>query len=468
MFLAGKFPDHDDRIAAVLPASMLNKTSVAGVREMLMEEYTIEHIVAREDESNFSEDTELREILLIAKKGQPNEEASTSYINLNGLNINCSELTNTVYQANQDDIQPSRAYTGGGGEYSEFRIHRLPYNQLDTHDLFSPLAVQNFELFDLWGNVRNNDYLSYIEDMDTGLTGGSGGGIPYWNEGVFNAPHDYLRKDDVWVVDEDSEHTITATHKHTKESIEITKDALEPYFHRYAQRANMDISGLSEYTVVRDFDNIHRFLQIANVEQIPDGWEGHVDRRKAHLGIPDRFNFTAPGTRLLAYYSDEPRMYHRMWMFPDINKETSKALAVWMNSSIGVVQYLLQRIPYQGGWGKYHRHTLAKFKAPNPKFADIKLLTSAFEDIGSEDFPSLIEQVVRNANPETMNHSEKHKLELHFEDVSDTLGDGFAPRRKMDEAVLDMFDFSPNKKEKILEKLYPALINEIIGLKNLM
>lgn len=470
MFLADKFLDQGGRIAAVLPASLLNKTSDKGVREMLLNEYTIEYIVAREDESNLSEDTELREILLVARKGQPDEEAGTSYISLDGININNAELLNTVKQAEQNEIQPSRAYTGGGGEYSEFRIHRLPYNQLDTHDLFSPLAVQNFELFDLWGNVRNHDYLSYIEDMNTGLTGGSGGGIPYWNEGVFNAPHDYLRKDDVWEVDEDSDHTVKATHKHTKESVEITKDALEPYFHRYAHRANMDISGLSEYTVVRNFDNLHRFLQIADVEEIPDGWEGHVERRKAHLGIPDRFNFTAPGTRLLAYYSDEPRMYHRMWMFPDLDEETSKALAVWMNSSIGVVQYLLQRIPYQGGWGKYHRHTLAKFKVPDPNLspANVGELTSTFEDVGTVEFPSLIEQVVRNADPDSLSHTEKHQLELLFEDVSDTLGEGFEPRRQMDETVLDIFEFNTDRKEEVLDQLYPALINEIIELRNLM
>jgi type I restriction-modification system DNA methylase subunit len=470
MFLADKFLDQGGRIAAVLPASILNKTSDTGVREMLMEEYSLEHIVVREDQPNLSEDTDFREILLVAKKGQPEEGDAACYIGLNGLNINTDDLLSTVETAKGEGVDPSKAYTGGGGQYSEFTIHRLPLTQLTTHNLFSPVAVQNFELFDVWNNIREHDYLSFVEDLDTGLTGGSGGGIPYWNEGVLNAPHDYLRKDDVWVVDRAEDGIVEATHKYTKQDIEIPPSALEPYFHRYAHRAAIDVSGLNEYSVVREFNDLNRFLQIADVPEIPDGWEGHVERRKAHLGVPDRCDFTAPGTRLLAYYSDEPRMYHRMWMFPDLDKDTAKGYAVWLNSSLGILQFLLQRIPYRGGWGKYHRHTLAKFNAPDPNLsqANFEHLTDTFENVSTVEFPSLIEQLVRNADPGNMSEIEKNRIDLQFEDMRQNLEEGFEPRRQIDEAVLDLFKFEESQREQVLERLYPALINEIIELKQIM
>lgn len=78
-FLADKFLREGGRIAAVVPSTVLNKKTDNGVRQMLVNEYDVEYVFTREDESNYSEDTDLREVLIVAKKGRTEKILQSSY-----------------------------------------------------------------------------------------------------------------------------------------------------------------------------------------------------------------------------------------------------------------------------------------------------------------------------------------------------------------------------------------------------
>jgi len=144
LFLANKFLNEGGRIAAVLPATVLNKSSDAGVREMLLHEYNLEYVLAREDAPNFSEDTDLREVIVIARKGEPDPEGTVAYVSMDGLDVNGSDIQATAGALEAADAGVSRSVQGRNG--SNATIWRLPYEQIDTHNLFSPFSVQERDL----------------------------------------------------------------------------------------------------------------------------------------------------------------------------------------------------------------------------------------------------------------------------------------------------------------------------------
>jgi len=82
MVLADKLVKYGGRIAAVLPTSILSRPSWSDIREGLIKDYSIEYIVISwaPGTPNFSSDTELREILLVAKKSR--EKANLKIIGL--------------------------------------------------------------------------------------------------------------------------------------------------------------------------------------------------------------------------------------------------------------------------------------------------------------------------------------------------------------------------------------------------
>jgi hypothetical protein len=142
-FLAGKFLENKGegergRIAAVIPATVLNKSTDSGVREMLLDEYDIQYIFAREDAPNFSEDTDLREVMVIARKGS-SKDHSTTYVALDGLNVESKKIRTLSDKLKNHDPGEPRSIEENGSTTTAWRV---PSDQMDTHNLFSPFLFR--------------------------------------------------------------------------------------------------------------------------------------------------------------------------------------------------------------------------------------------------------------------------------------------------------------------------------------
>lgn len=476
LFLADKFLEPGGKIAAVLPASTLNKTTDAGVREMLLDEYNIQHIIARTDNPNFSEDTDMREILLIAEKQEDVEGASTAYSMLDGLTkLDPADLGADTTELAEGEVQSSRSiekhYNGEG-----YETRRFPTKELEEHNLFAPFAVNNHELFDLWYQIRDREVFTRIDDLEGAwLTGGLGfsSTVPDNKDSVINHPDANLRTDDVWVVKGDTDESVTAYHRYIEESVDVPKTALAPTFHRFAHRPKLDVSDLQEYAVLQqDFENSNRYWELSDEDGPPESWPDLVVKRLGHLGFMRRVDLTASGLRHLAYYSKEPRAFHgMMFCLPGLAPEHAKRLSVWFDSSLNLLQMLVSRIPSRGGWTEYHRNTVAKFYAPNPLAfddRDNRLLEDAFEEMQDVEFPSIAEQLVRNTPADALSEEEYAELKTTFPDLTDELGTGFQARRTMDRATLTVLGVDQDRHERILALLYPELLKEIVALKAMM
>ncbi|WP_175607275.1 HsdM family class I SAM-dependent methyltransferase [Natrinema saccharevitans] len=462
LFLADKFLEPGGRIAAVLPASVLNKSSDSGIRQMLLNEYSIEFLFAREDASNFSEDTDLREVMIIARKGEPEDGESVACVSFDGLDVDSDDIR-TVADSLRN-AEPGEAQTVSGQNGSEATVWRVPLEELDEHNLFSTFSVKERDLIKRWYEIVDNDEkLCQVKDLDPGLT--RGGSSHPWTSGILADPQTHTRKNDVWVVKDDDDPLVVA-HKHINEEIEIPRSSVEPYFLRKPYRAKVDVTDIEEYTVVRPFNGIDRFLSLAEEENIPGNWEEHVTENAAHMAIPETIKLTAPGTRHPVYYSEKSRVWHRMWMHTNITGEDARRMALWFDSTIGLLQLFVSRIPVEGAWTKYRRYSQSGFYGfdiNRLSQADQDQLDEAWEAWKNVECPSIIKQMILLADPSKLSIEDERRVEQHYE-ARDEIGEGFQERRELDKEILDIVGYDEEQQDELLEELYTGLLLELIEL----
>lgn len=468
MYLADSFLEDGGRIATVLPATVLGKSTDSGVREMLIDEYTLEYVFAREDELYFSEDTGIREIMLIARKGVK-EDSRVTYVSLDGLDVPSEGVRSASSDLTGSPVGETRTVTGNHGH--EATVWQIPQSQLDTHNLFSSLAVKNRRLIQQWSEIVESadSNLTRVTDLDPGLT--RGGSSHPWTNGCIGAPDAELRKSDIWRVKEAKQDELLIEHRHIGEEITVPRDAVEPYLLRKQYRSRLDVSEVAEFTLVREFDSLARFLSLGEEEEIPSGWEDHVLDNTSHLAIPETLYLTAPGTSHPVYYSDPPRVCHRMWMYTNLGEKESRLLALWFDSSLGILQFLLTRLPGRGGWTKYRKYAQERFICPDISElsdAEIDEMESCFDTVANEDAPSLVEQMALNADESELSDAQVRLIGKHFDGLDEILGDGYDPRVQMDQTILSTLGLNKQIQEEFTDTVYTDILMEFVELKDIV
>ena len=464
MFLADKFLKSGGTLAAVLPASILTKSSDYGVREMLLQEYNIKYLVARRDKINLSEDTDMREILLVAEKGIQ-ESPITDYVYLDSLDVDPAEIrkVNARLTSPSDGVM-----TEDGG--LNFTLRKFQQKSLTPNNLFSPLSIENHGLFNIWYEVTESDKITTIDEK--GLDFSRGGSSTPWQSGTIVDQSSFKQPSDRWVTADVDEDTITAKHRNMGTTIDIPRQFVDTYFLRYADKDTLDVSDLQDFTITdNNFDGFENFVKWADGDEMPDGWKDHIRGTQSSLALHYRIDLTAPGTRHLAYYTDPKRVFHRMWCVNNLTEKEAKLSSIWFDSSFHLIQMLSSRLPGKGGWTSYQGYLVSEFKLIETgklDEEDEKTLLDVFDEVSDVEFPALVEQVTRNVNEDVLSEEEEDALEKEYPAAYEKIGDGFEPRKRIDREVLSVIGFSENRQDELLKQLYPLLINELVTLKRMM
>lgn len=464
-FLADKFLEQGGRMAVVVPATVLNKKSDNGVREMLVNEYDVEYIFAREDSPNYSEDTDLREVLIIARKDNSAEGKSTAYISHDGFNIDEQEIRDAAESTEAGDT-----YFG-----HNFTLQQISIEDLNVNNLFSPFTVSNPQLFSSWERVTDGLELTTLDSLDVGLIrgmGSRGGGVGHVHpECSLNDPNSRIfSEDDLYVYDGEGEEFVVARHRHTDETFSIPWDHVIPNLRRYSGRQAIDLSGIPEYAILdADWDGGRRYLELTDEDSIHPKWAKRVQIRRGHCSLVRRVDLTAPGTHHLAYYSDEYRLYpDMMWVLTDATPEESKVLSMWFDSTFGWLQSIFDRIETRGGWIEWHKYIVQKYRVPQLHTLDRDELKDTFERIQATDAPSLAVQLARNAVETELTEEELDNIDKAFDNLSQEVGKGFEPRREMDKAILTTAGMNKLDQDLFLDRFYSNMLTEIVALKLMM
>ncbi len=466
LLLADKFLVPEGRVAAVLPATILRGDSSNGIRRFLRERYTIDKIIIRHDARNFSEDTAFQEILLVAQKGGRQRDF-LDYVILDRLEGQLGA-----------EIESVARHTGPGqaeAQYDGFIFRRMPWAAVAESNMFRPIAVHDRRLLDLLTRVTElpafvplSNLAAEIQSKDQAERGG-----PTFSRISLNAvDSEELGRDD-WQVERADRTTLTVRHRGSGEEVAVPRQVVRPLFRRTPYRRQYDVSNLEEFVVVDGFDDYGRFAGLADLRDVNwTRWQEYLNSRTSNLGITDRFDMTARGSCLIAYYDDRERVWARNpAAIVGLSPERAKTACLWFNSTPGILQVIAERMPTRGGYMQLHKFIFKDLPVPDwnsmpPEGAE--RVMSSFEAFRETEFPSIVEQFARLTSTDALAPELRTRLDRAFPSLTDHIGSGFAPRVEMDGAILAALGLDDSEVQEITQWLYPSMLSELLVLYEIM
>lgn len=255
-----------------------------------------------------------------------------------------------------------------------------------------------------------------------------------------------MKSYDLWFAEKIEDRKILARNRFTNETIEIGNKKLCHGIRRASGMNTIDVSNSQDFIVIEPFEGIERLLPTKsanNFKKHSESWKKYVRSRFGRFLISRRFDLSATGTCLLAYYSTEPTTGQNLWSLKEVSEEEAKILALWFNSTPNLLQVYLQRMETRGAWMEINDSMINDFLLFDIDSLDInekKHLLDLFDKTRNTELPSILDQL-------------KTK---------------FAPRKELDTMFLQFMGYSGKEADQLLDFMYPALANEIEKLKTMM
>lgn len=203
----------------------------------------------------------------------------------------------------------------------------------------------------------------------------------------------------------------------------------------------LDVESISDLAILKSFDGITEIQRKLNVGEVDfKSFTRRANDRFSHLLVSRRFNITAPGTKVVAFFSTSKLLPGKaFWTFPS-DVTTSKILCLWFNSTLAFIELLLLQTETEGSFIEITKEKILEFHIPNMANCDTKGLLEAFERTRYEEFPPLVQQFT---NPPEA-------------------------RQTIDRAVLKAIGYSDKVITELLPHIYDAMATELRSWQELM
>jgi hypothetical protein len=296
--------------------------------------------------------------------------------------------------------------------------------------------------------IKLQDFLNQTNVKIVGGLG-LGGGIRtmYRQLSVLESEKRALKNSDLWLQEGIRNGKLLARNRITQSKVEIPLECVTPSLRRQSGVEYLDVTTHSDFLLTKNFSCISDFICDQSLNKRFDknkkAWKEYVNRRQGTVFIGRKFDLSAPGTRLISFYSAIPLTPGEFWTLTNLDSEFSRILCLWFNSTPNLVQMFLNRTETRGAWMKNDVGTLKETFVIDPRSLDESektALLSLFSSLSTLSFPSISEQLTT----------------------------AYAPRKELDEMVLTTIGFSKDETSDMLNYLYPAFKNEIKKLKTLM
>lgn len=397
--LGDRFLKDGGRLAMVLPATVLRQLSSKGVRSLLGDRYEVEFVIQSGLRLAFSESTDFREILLVAKKAVPAQDQHDCLMatlasrpdpgSLEALSRVLKALRVTPdwpglgEEAARLGIRynrvPQSALHGGGPWKQHLPGETLEGWSLPESPLFVPLRQITTEIVQ---GIRFNDNDEYVRPRNTLLT------IPRAANVRVN-----------WTVLEESDESVVAKSRLSGATVRVPRVALRPTTRSVSGMSTIEFTKAYDYIVVGRFPGDGPFWDDPDPDAILAKRLQHLATREATLLLGGRNNvgLDGTGTHLLAFVS--PLAVPPTWSFWSVRGlelEDARLLALWWNSTLNLVQLIENRAEVQGAYMSWLKSDILRLRVPDlprlPAAARSSLLRT-YTELSRVSFPSLISQL---------------------------------------------------------------------------
>jgi len=426
-------------IGAVLPAIFLRNRGELELRKYLMRNYWIKYLIFREDSPMFSDDTGLREVIVILEKLSSNsniKDLQTAYVFLHELKTNNVEKLihdlKKVHKVKGIPIHENIKYSASG-----FSLVLMPQIELEANNMFIPASLFsfNYDYTRAWTSIRDKKpFISLgnikgIEIQTKNFSEPTNCRLKFSDASIVERGKCISKKDFVLKEINDSS-LIIYRNDDRNNLLEVPKQACNPCVRYCSRKARMDLTDLKEYVIKADFKG----FPVLGVNWA--SWNHFLEKRTSNLAIADRIDYTTDGYHLLAFYSDRKRVIARSMAMVRIGVPLQeKLLTIWLNSTFGLLEWLFSRSPQRFGYSQHHSYSLKELIVPDlSNLVNAKDLDELWQAIRNLEVPCLFKQYIRLMSLDLV---EEFKDFLKRHDLLEIAAIGLPMKRKIDEFIIN-------------------------------
>jgi hypothetical protein len=415
VLLADRFLKENGTIAAVLPFTTFTGPAFHPLIRYLVSNYQIRTIVIGFGRSSFSEDTNLTECLFIAKKQKP---ATNARFNLVGLWERTENWTEKTL------VQIAEMSMNGSGNSGVGIVKQIPQTELlPEHSALSGLVMKLHSDYDAaWKSLEDIYSTSSVPLVKVKELFRRGVEITEVYHGDYRplrlGPKAIIacrtkerssKNIDRLVLNKEQRNNIEFGDRlNPKGKYRFRTDEVTSCIRRFSYLSQMNVTSLTDFIVKKVGPNLentmrafytvkegNRFLSIIKRA----GWEKIIARGSSRVNICARSNLAAPGTRLLAFRSEEPAFLagaygYNVRGFREEREE--KLFTLWFNSTMGLIELLAKATITMGTWVKLEQFTTEQLSIPDPTKITEKQwqrIEALWEDVSEQSFTSLLNQL---------------------------------------------------------------------------
>ena len=440
--------DKGGKIGAVLPRDFIAGQHSEDVREWLFKNsnYTLRYIVKTVNEIAFSENARFRDFLVVLEKLTGPDKCGVVY-----LKKPLSEMS--IDEAKGIGSKVRESPRGRLYEDDDIFVYWIKQKDIAKNwkNLWPYVAISQPRNIKPITNFRKS-FQKKTHNRVTPLKKAIAKvirGIEPVSEGLLNVlfvmrPINSKRLGrSVLILERESRSNITAGIKETGTTLTIPRRNVLPGLKTHAYVNRYDITSICDMIIQEDFDGFEKIRRLTVSKKIDFfNVKKQISKRTSRLFLSRRFNFAAPGTKVLSFYSDLEMAPGKAFWSLATDIDTSKTYCVWFNSIISIIQMFVSRTESEGAWCELTEETAFGLDVPTHKLISEQKdrFLRIFDNYRNVEWPSLIEQF---KGP-------------------------FLERRNLDEDIFKILGFKQKEINKLLPDLYGAMVDELLTLKRAM
>jgi len=445
--LADSLLRKNGKIAAVLPRDFFRGEYSRTVREYLFKTgaYSLRYVVKTTRDTAFSESARFRDFLIVLQKGGSPSQSAFVYLKKRLSEISMREAMGipiTVRQAeeskefdngvlsivwrkqeeiwtNWQDLGHLVVFNTRSGEkltkFYQNALSKAGKKMTRLGSSSQPIQI----LRGLEPSVENLlDLIFIVRPIDKGRLG-----------------HSKV------ILNSEETDKVTAVMKGFGTSFEIPKQAIRMGLKTAAYVPRLDVGGVSDLAITKSFDGMQEIQRRLNVREVDfKNIRRQANDRLSHLLVSRRFNFAAPGTKAVSFFSSEKALAGKAFWTLSTDVPASKVLCLWLNSTLAFIESLLLQTETEGSFVEITKEKLLEFHIPNLASCDTSGLLAAFDKVRYVEFPPLVQQ---------------------FENPPEA-------RQIIDRAVLKTIGYDDKEIDELLPDIYQAMATEMQSWQELM
>ena len=434
------------KLAAVVPINIARGKATEKIRKLLLDSYYIRYIIKPVGDLAFSESAKYKDILIVCEKrrGQDEDLTKIVFVKSSVKNMNDERIKRIVTTIKTEGKESNILYVD-----NDLEIISIPYHELRKSESWMPLlysqSLKNKEVLEEFYKQLINKGHSKLRKLTEKEIKPA---FPFRPSGTtelvfITRPLDPSRiKKAFLLMSDEKDNYITVKIKGTNKTFNIPKAKIIPALRTATGISKIEITNdIMDFVVIKPYREFKFVLNLSKWKKDRNfDWIKHIHQNistKTYLCIPDKINLSSPNTKLMAFYSENefvpgPTFFSLITK----SKEEAKLLSLCINSVMGITQFL-----------RYKSETLGTY---------IRLLTEDWKQIYVLDYDKL--------NKEDRKMLEDAFLEIkdiEFPSIISQMKNRFKGRRIMDQVILKILGFDEKEIDKILDKVYEVIVDEL-------